>query len=125
MKFEGAHEKLPQPEIRTFEESVIGLIGMGSCDPALIEAQDKLRELGISCDYMRIRALPFSTCVRDFIRSHEKIYVFELNRDGQLNQLLSLEYCDLTERMISCAYIDGLPMTAEWIITSISERELI
>jgi 2-oxoglutarate ferredoxin oxidoreductase subunit alpha len=122
-KFEGAREKLPQPEIRQFENSKIGLIAMGSTDPAVIEAQDKLHELGISSDYLRIRALPFSKQVGDFIRSHERNYVFELNRDGQLHQMLILEYCDMTDRLISCAYIDGLPMTAEWIQTSVSARE--
>jgi 2-oxoglutarate ferredoxin oxidoreductase subunit alpha len=122
-KFEGAREKLPQPEIRTFEKAKIGLIAMGSTDPAVIEAQDKLRGMGIPSDYLRVRALPFSRIVGEFIRSHERNYVFELNRDGQLHQLLSLEYCDMTDQLISCAYIDGLPMTAEWILTSVSAGE--
>ncbi len=72
---------------------------------------------------MRIRALPFSKEVGEFIQAHKTNYVIELNRDGQLHQILTIEYCDLTHRLTSLAYIDGLPMTAGYIIDAVSERE--
>jgi len=122
-KIESARDTLPQPVIREFEGAKVGLIAMGSTEPAVIEAQDKLQHLGIQTDFMRVRALPFSEKVRDFINAHERNYVLELNRDGQLHQLLVLEHCDMTDRLTSLSYIDGLPMTAEWIIKSVSEKE--
>jgi 2-oxoglutarate ferredoxin oxidoreductase subunit alpha len=122
-KINNSRENLPKPVFRTTENANIGLIAMGSTEPAVIEAQDKLEKLGIHTDFMRVRSLPFSTAVREFIESHERNYVIELNRDGQLHQILVIDYCDLTDRLISLAYIDGLPMTANWIIESISAKE--
>lgn len=122
-KFETAREQLPKPVVRKSKGAKIGLIGMGSTEHALLEAQDKLNALGIPSDFLRIRALPFSKEVQEFIQAHERCYVFELNRDGQLHQLLSLEFCTMTNRLISLAYIDGMPMTAEWVVDSVSAKE--
>jgi len=123
MKIENAREQLPKPEYRNLEGARIGLIGMGSTEPALLEAQDKLEILGVKCDYMRIRALPFSKEVGEFIEAHEVNFVAELNRDGQLHQILSIDYCHLTEKMVSIAYMDGLPMTAELVVDAVMEKE--
>jgi 2-oxoglutarate ferredoxin oxidoreductase subunit alpha len=122
-KVESSKETLPLPVIREKPDAKIGLIAMGSTEPAVIEAQDKLYKQGLPVDFMRIRALPMSDQVREFIQSHQRNYVVELNRDGQLHQLLVLEYCDFSHRLTSLSYIDGLPMTAEWIITVVSEKE--
>ena len=122
-KIESAREKLPKPEIREIGGARIGLIGMGSTEPALLEAQDKLEAMGIRCDYMRIRALPFSQEVGEFIHAHDTNYVAELNRDGQLHQILTIDYCHLTEKMASLAFMDGLPMTADYIVNAVVERE--
>ncbi len=123
LKFDTARERLPKPIFRKIEGAEIGLIAMGSTESAVIEAQDQLERKGIRTDFMRVRALPFSSEVRAFIQSHPRNYVIELNRDGQLNQILAIEYCDLTDRLISLAYIDGLPITANYIIDSISSKE--
>lgn len=122
-KFDNAREKLPRPVYREMGSGQIGLIAMGSTEPAVIEAQDKLNEMGISSDYMRVRALPFSKEVKEFIQSHEHNYVLELNRDGQLHQIMVMEFCDMTDRLISLSYMDGLPMTAEWVIKSVTAKE--
>lgn len=123
MKIDSSKDELPQPVIRELPGATIGLIAMGSTEPAVIEAQDKLFMKGLPADFMRIRGLPMSDRVREFIQSHQRNYVLELNRDGQLHQLLVMDFCDLTNRLISLSYIDGLPMTAEWIIKVVSEKE--
>ncbi len=123
LKFDNAREKLPKPVYRNIDGARIGLIGMGSTEPAILEAQDILNSKGIATDFMRVRALPFSKEVRDFIQAHDRNYVLELNRDGQLHQILVTEYCDLTDRLVSLSYMDGLPMTAKWIVESLSEKE--
>lgn len=122
-KIDSAKEFLPGPVFREVPGAEVGLIAMGSTEHAVIEAQDRLRELNIPTDFMRVRALPFSDEVKRFIKAHQRNYVVELNRDGQLHQLLLLEYCDMTHRLTSLSYIDGLPITAEWIITAVSEKE--
>lgn len=125
LKFENAREQLPKPVIHTQEGAKIGLIGIGSTEPATLEAQDKLLAKGIATDYMRIRALPTSKEVLEFIKSHERNYVIELNQDGQLRQILTTDYCEEISPLISLAYIDGLPMTANYIIQAVSEKEEI
>ena len=122
-KIENAREKLPKPILRKVEGARIGLIGMGSTEPAFLEAQDKLAAMGIKCDYMRIRSLPFSKEVGEFIQAHETNIVAELNRDGQMHQILTIDYCHLTEKMVSLAVMDGLPMTASTIVDAVVEKE--
>jgi 2-oxoglutarate ferredoxin oxidoreductase subunit alpha len=123
LKFETARGKLPKPAYRKLDGAKIGLIAMGSTEPAVIEAQDQLSASGIQTDFMRIRALPLAQEVREFIESHDRNYVIELNRDGQLHQIMAIDYCDLTDRLISLAYIDGLPITAKYITESVSSKE--
>jgi len=124
-KFETAKPQLPKPIYREMENARIGLIAMGSTEFAVIEAQDKLASMGLPADFLRIRGLPISNEVGEFIQSHECNYVLELNQDGQLHQILIMAFCDMTDRLISLAYIDGLPMTADWIIRSVANKEQI
>ena len=37
----------------------------------------------------------------DFIRGHERVYVIEMNTDGQMHKLLQLEVPDLATRLRS------------------------
>ena len=122
-KFENTREQLPAPKLRGMKGAKVGVLGMGSTESAIKEAQDKLKEKGILTDYLRVRALPLSREVGKFIQSHARNYVLELNRDGQLHQILSIDFCDLQERLISLSYVDGLPMTADWIIQSVLTKE--
>jgi hypothetical protein len=47
----------------------------------------------------------------------------ELNRDGQLCEILSLEVSEYSEKLISISEIGGMPMTAVWAIDEIVKRE--
>lgn len=122
-KLENSRETLPEPIIRKVENAEIGLIGIGTTEPAIIEAQDKLNNMGIAADFLRIRALPLSKKVLDFIQEHERNYVIELNRDGQLHEIITKDFCGEIDPLISLSYIDGLPMPADYIIQSVSEKE--
>ena len=73
---------------------------------------------------MRIRALPFMRRMRDYIERYDSVFVVELNRDGQMHMLLSMEYPDLAEKLISISRIDGLPFTAEQILEHVQIDEL-
>lgn len=123
-KLKGVVKDLPGPVIRRSKvEADIGIIGMGSTHDAMIEAQDILAEKGVNADYMRVRALPANSAVREFIASHARNYVVELNRDGQLEQILSLEVSEYSEKLISISVIGGLPLTAAWTAESILAKE--
>lgn len=122
-KFEYAKKILPKAVISQEPDNQIGIIAFGSTDPAVQEAKYILSEQGISCDIMRVRSIPFSEEVGEFIRSHDRNYVVELNRDGHLHKLLMLECPDWATHLISIAYIDGLPITAKFISNSINKYE--
>jgi 2-oxoglutarate ferredoxin oxidoreductase subunit alpha len=53
--------------------------------------------------------------VDTFLREHTSIYVIEANRDGQMKNLLTINYPQFANRMHSIAKCDGLSLSAEWI----------
>ncbi len=123
-KYETARHILPKPEIESSEGARFGIISFGSNHPAILEARHYLKEeKGIATDYLRLRAYPFAPEVKDFIASHERVYVVEANRDGQMRQLLELEVPAMADRLVSIAKGDGLPLTARWIMNAILEEE--
>lgn len=124
-KVQNAIPELPKPVIREGKNARIGLIGMGSTDPALLEAQALLAEIGFETDYLRVRSLPSNPQVREFIADHKRSYVLELNRDGQLCRILRTEIPELATRLVSISEIGGWPMTAIWAREQILAKEKI
>ncbi|MCS6994347.1 MAG: 2-oxoacid:acceptor oxidoreductase subunit alpha [Anaerolineales bacterium] len=123
-KYETAKQYLPRAVIQTVAGAKFGIIAFGSTHPAVEEARAWLeREHGLKSDYLRLRAIPFTEDVSQFIAEHERVYVVEINRDGQLQQLLSIKHPEHATRLISIAYSDGLPPTAKWIESAILEQE--
>ena len=120
-KFETALQYLPKPVISETIGNKIGLISSGSNDPAVVEARDLLLGKGFATDYMRIRSIPFSEEVREFLEKHDRLYIIENNRDGQLMQLLLIQYPEFGKKMISTAHMDGLPLSATWIMDQIEK----
>src|ERR1700719_437731 len=125
-KFETARKALPAPIIDESAKSRVGLIAFGSTHVAVIEARERLAESGRAFDYMRIRALPLSAGVADFVRKHERVYVVEQNRDGQMFDLIRLAVPpDLSERLRSIGHYDGQPIPADSIVEPLMEAEAV
>ncbi|HQF45968.1 MAG TPA: 2-oxoacid:acceptor oxidoreductase subunit alpha [Anaerolineaceae bacterium] len=122
-KINGSRELLPKPVLKKRDGAKIGIISAGSTDPAIIEACDLLEADGIPVDYLRLRALPVCQQVLDFIKDHDCVYVVEMNRDGQLQQILSLETPEHATRLKKVAHMDGFPLTAQWISSEIKAQE--
>ncbi len=122
-KLQNSCEYLPGPILREKAGARIGVIAMGSVDPAILEGQDQLEEAGLAVDYLRIRALPVCSVVREFLENHDRVYVLELNRDGQLYGILIQELHDYSPKLISISEVDGLPMTAIWVKQQILAKE--
>ena len=97
----------------------IGIVSLGGCHAAVLEAVDRLRRDGMSVDYMRIRAFPFPASARAFVESHERCFVVEQNRDGQLRSLLALETGLARDRMSSILDYGGLPLTADRVVDGV------
>ncbi len=103
VKLATAANEVPAPEMhleRAGAPAPIGIVSLGGCHAAVLEAVDRLRASGASVDYMRIRAFPFPASVREFIEAHERCYVVEQNRDAQLRTLLAIETGVARDRMI-------------------------
>jgi 2-oxoglutarate/2-oxoacid ferredoxin oxidoreductase subunit alpha len=122
-KIEAATALLPSPET-TGGASDIGLIAFGTTHHAVIEARALLAEQGLSVDYLRITALPLHPLVAEFVQSHERVYVIEQNRDGQMHQLLRFYLpAELGGRTRSIRHYDGRPIPASVITRPLLEME--
>ncbi len=115
-KYETARQYVPAPILYTKSGATVGVIGFGSTEAAILEAVYQLEtEQGISADFLRVRALPFTQEVTDFVNKYDQIFIVEQNRDGQLNQLLTIEYPDQAIHFKSVAFGDGMPASARWV----------
>jgi 2-oxoglutarate ferredoxin oxidoreductase subunit alpha len=121
-KIAGAAAVAPKPVIETQAGAEIGIVTVGSCDGAVREAVDRLREQGHRTDYMRIRAFPFASEVREFIERHSTTFVVEANRDAQLRALLTIETGVPRDAMIPILDYSGLPLTAPRVVAAVTER---
>jgi 2-oxoglutarate ferredoxin oxidoreductase subunit alpha len=128
-KFETARSFVPRPELMkgyTAKGPVkIGIIGYGTSHWGITESRDQLREeYGMETDYLRLRAYPFTREVHEFIEQHERVYVVEQNRDGQMLSLLKLDVKpELITRFRSMAHITGLPLDARSITDELTTME--
>jgi 2-oxoglutarate/2-oxoacid ferredoxin oxidoreductase subunit alpha len=123
-KMETARSAVPAPIVDD-RAARVGIVAYGSSHHAIVEARDQLRrEKGVETDYLRVRAYPFAREVHAFVERHERVYVVEQNRDGQLAALLRLDLApELAPRVRSIAHITGLPLDARSVTEEISMME--
>ncbi len=107
---------------KSAHDTKLGVIAYGSSDGAVIEARDRLHELGIHVNYLRSRAFPFTEEVVEFLHAHETIYVVEQNRDAQMKSLLMLEANDIADRLVSILHYNGMPIPSECVVAGITEH---
>ena len=122
-KFATARNKVPAPVIDERKGAEIGIIAYGSTRFAVEEARDRLEAKGVKSSFLRLRALPINDDVKEFVARHDRVYVIELNRDGQMYSILLTELPELATRLTSLAYMDGMPLTARWVVEAIEAKE--
>jgi 2-oxoglutarate ferredoxin oxidoreductase subunit alpha len=121
-KIQHAANAVPRPVVRSSPGAKVGLVTVGGCHAACVEALDLLRAEGIHLDYMRVRGFPFATEVRDFLDAHEVNFVVEQNRDAQLRSLLLLDTGVEQEKLESVRYYGGFPMSALHVIAGVKSK---
>ena len=99
-----------------------GLVFFGTSTYSAVEAMDIMKNQGILFDAMRLKAFPFNKAVDDFINYHERIFIIEQNRDGQMRSLLINELNINPEKLISVLNYDGMPITAHTIMAQIHKN---
>jgi 2-oxoglutarate ferredoxin oxidoreductase subunit alpha len=107
---------MPKPVLHTTPGATVGIISFGSTESAVLEAMHQLETRhGIKADFLRVRAIPFTDEVTEFINKYDQVFIVEMNRDGQMKQILTIQYPDKAASLKSVAYGDGMPASARWI----------
>jgi len=124
-KFETARNYVPAPIVDQNRNAKIGIIGYGTSHWAIDECRDQLREeTQVEASYFRLRAYPFTQELATFIDAHERIYVVEQNRDGQLLMLMKLELSpERVAKLRSVLHYNGLPIDARSISDDLLSQE--
>ncbi len=124
-KFDTARSLVPPPVVEIEDGARVGIIGYGTSHWGISESRDQLRaEAGLETSYLRLRAYPFDGALSDFIARHDRVYVVEQNRDGQMLGLLKLQLdAALLTRLRSVVHYDGLPLDARTITDGIRRQE--
>jgi 2-oxoglutarate ferredoxin oxidoreductase subunit alpha len=124
-KFNTARHEVPQPVVDLDESARVGIIAYGTSHWAIIESRDQLvAEHGLATSYLRLRAYPFSEAVASFIDAHDRVYVVEQNRDGQMLALLRQELgAAHIAKLRSVRHYNGLPIDARSVTDEIMAHE--
>jgi len=120
-KFETAKSLVPEAKIKMAEAPTKeALLFFGTTASPAYEALEMLEKENIHLDTLRLRSFPFTREVEDFIEAHDRIFVIEQNRDGQMRRLLLNETnVEANAKLVSVVEYDGLPVTARKIATVI------
>jgi 2-oxoglutarate ferredoxin oxidoreductase subunit alpha len=124
-KFETAKALIPAPEIDAVPGAAIGIIAYGTSHSAVVESRDQLaQESGVRASYLRLRAYPFTAALTEFIDQHQRVYVVEQNRDGQMLGLMRLDLDPShTAKLRSVRHYSGLPIDARSVSDDILIQE--
>lgn len=122
-KFETARDRVPAPIVHDNSDAEIGILFHGTTWPGIEEGSAMLAAEGIATANIRLRALPINGDVRAFIERYDRTYIVELNRDGQIQNILQNEMPDLTGKMRSIAFMDGLSLTGKQFYDAVKAQE--
>ena len=122
-KYETAKMLVPEPIVQYRNGAQVGIIAYGSTDVAMEECQEQLRhEQGIDVNYFRIRALPLTHHLREFVSRCKRLYVVEQNHHGQVGDLIRLETGGEDQGKIRKVLLNtGIPIDAR----SITEQVML
>jgi 2-oxoglutarate ferredoxin oxidoreductase subunit alpha len=122
-KYETAKQYVPKPVVDR-RDAKIGFIAYGTTHWALEESRDQLRrERGVETSYFRLRALPFTDDLKAFVAAHDRVYVVEQNRDGQMADMIRLAVGKDQEKIRKILHYTGLPCDARTITDAVLKME--
>jgi len=122
-KWDTAKDTVPAPYLyQEKNKSPYGILFFGTSTYSAEEAIDLMGRENMLFDAIRIKAFPFNKTVEDFIHTHEKVFVIEQNRDGQMRTLLINELQVNPQKLIAVLNYDGMPITADKIMNEIRKN---
>ncbi|MGH8187308.1 MAG: hypothetical protein ACREUC_12150, partial [Steroidobacteraceae bacterium] len=124
-KFETARTLVAQPDIQWNPQATVGFIAYGTSHFSVEESRDQLRdERQIQTSYYRLRAFPFAASLNEFFDRHDRVYVIEQNRDGQMAALMRLELTpERLAKLRNVLHYNGLPIDARSITDDVLVQE--
>jgi len=124
-KFDTARTLVPAPEVVAVPGAAVGFVAFGTSHWAITESRDQLREeAGLDTSYLRLRAYPFTEALDAFVDAHERVYVVEQNRDGQMLQLMKLDLAPArVAKLRSVRHYNGLPLDARFVTDHVMAQE--
>jgi len=124
-KYDTSRQYVPKPEVAYAKGARIGFLAFGTTHWAIIESLDQLqREYGMPVSYYRLRAIPFTDDLIKFFEHHDRVYIVEQNRDGQMEMLVKLELPpELIMKMRSIRHYSGIPIDARFVTDEIVAAE--
>ena len=123
-KMVGARKWLPDPVIDENPNAKIAFVAAGTSHEAVRESRSQLRlEYGVETAYCRVRGWPFSHKTEEFVACHDRVYVVDQNRDGQLHALLRRQFPAVHDHLHSIRYYGGLPLDARTVTDAIVLEE--
>jgi 2-oxoglutarate ferredoxin oxidoreductase subunit alpha len=122
-KIDSIRHRLPGAHEWGDEQAEVGVVCIGMVGDVLAEAGERLAEHGINLRCHRPRTLwPLLEDTVDFVKSRDRVYVAELNKEGQLAQLLKSAGAP-AEKMQSILKYDGVAMGVAELVEAILEKE--
>jgi 2-oxoglutarate ferredoxin oxidoreductase subunit alpha len=116
-KVQSASDHVPQPEVQCVEGGArVGIVSIGGCHWAVMEARDQLVADGQDVDYLRVRGFPFGSVVEEFLANHDTVFVVEQNRDAQLMNMLTIETSVPKEKLVSVRNYSGQPLSKRHVL---------
>jgi 2-oxoglutarate ferredoxin oxidoreductase subunit alpha len=123
LKWNTAKTLVPEPHFYQKEsKKKDAMVFFGTSTYAAEEAIELLKSDGMEIDSARVRSFPFTDSFKEFVESHEKIFVVEQNRDAQFRSLMMMELGAAPDKLVSILKYDGTPITADHIYTEIKGR---
>jgi len=122
-KIDGARALVPPSVVEQVPGAEVGLICFGSTQFAVQEARDRLADSGLKTGYLRVKGLPFTAQLREFVAAHERVIVIENNLTGQMADLIQLELPEFAGRVRRVCHLDGLPLSARYVVDAIEVLE--
>lgn len=124
-KFETLRQQIPRPEKGGCAGAEIGLVCCGTSRYAAEESCDQLgQERNVSAEWLRLKGYPFTPELAEFVDAHERVYVIDQNRDGQLLALMRMEMApEHIAKLRSVRYYGGMPLDARTVTDEIVRQE--
>ena len=122
-KIEVAKKELPKGRHFGDKNAPIGFIGIGMMYGVILDAMAELEKQGFQTQYHQPRTIwPVLDDTIEFIESCERVYVIDLNAQGQLAHILIHQGANANKIISICRY-DGLPYRPGYLVNQILELE--